>query len=134
MVSAVKYMRRIGISAPGSAWRQFATAFAAALFVMFVAPSAFASQLVLNSTGGTATLGTDVKISSSTVSNPAGTLSIDCPITTISSGTYAIIYNCSAGSFTYQSTDGTTSVAAPFGTAALTLTASGGGRGGNIHY
>jgi hypothetical protein len=116
------------------AWQPIAIAFALAFLFVFAAPRAFANQLILNSTGGTATLGTDVKINGSTVANPAGTLSIDCPITTISSGTYAIIYNCSAGSFTYQSTDGTTAVSAPFGTAALTLTASGGGKGGNIHY
>ncbi len=61
-------------------------------------------------------------------------MSIDCPITSVATGTYAIKYSCSGGSFSFHSTDGTTSVAAPFGTAVLTLTASGGGRGGNIHY
>ncbi len=80
------------------------------------------------------TLGTDFVLEGSTVTNPSGTLSIDCPITSVASGTYAITYNCSGGSFSFQSTDGTTSVAAAFGTAALTLTASGGGKGGNIHY
>ena len=104
-------------------WRQIATAFVVALLFLSAAPRAFANQLVLNSTGGTATLGTDFILSASTVANPAGTLSIDCPITSIASGTYAITYDCSGGNFSYQSTDGTTAVAAPFGTAALTLTA-----------
>ena len=133
-VPAKTFPAAAGRSTITRSWACQPIAFALAFLFVFAAPRAFANQLVLNSTGGTATLGTDVKISGSTVANPAGTLSIDCPITTISSGTYAIIYNCSAGNFTYQSTDGTTAVSAPFGTAALTLTASGGGRGGNIHY
>ena len=79
-------------------------------------------------------ISTDIVISGATVTSPAGTISIDCPITSINSGTYAIKYNCSGGSFSYQSTDGTTTVSAPFGTAAAILTASGGGKGGNTHY
>lgn len=79
-------------------------------------------------------IGTDVVISDAAVTSPAGTISIDCPITSINSGTYAIKYNCSSGSFSYQSTDGTTTISAPFDTAAAVLTASGGGKGGNIHY
>jgi len=118
----------------GLGWRRIAVALAAGFIVIFSAPGAFASQLLLNSTGGTMTLGTDFVLEGSTVASPAGTLSIDCPITSVASGTYAITYNCSGGSFSFQSSDGTTSVAAAFGTAALTLTASGGGKGGNIHY
>ena len=115
-------------------WRRIAVALAAVFVVISAAPSAFASQLVLDSTGGTASLGTDFMLDGSAVTSPAGTLSIDCPITSVASGTYAITYNCSGGSFSFQSADGTTAVAAPFATAALTLTASGGGRGGRIHY
>jgi hypothetical protein len=117
-----------------SPWRRIAVALAAAFLAISAAPGAFASQLVLKSTGGTASLGTDFLLEGSAVASPAGTLSIDCPITSVASGTYAIKYYCSGGSFAFQSTDGTTSVAAPFSTAVLTLTASGGGRGGNIHY
>ena len=61
-------------------------------------------------------------------------MSLDCPITSVASGTYAIHYYCSGGSFSFQSSDATISVAAPFSAGTLTLTASGGGRGGNIHY
>ena len=118
----------------GLGWRRIAVALAAVFIVISAATGAFASQLVLNSKGGTMTLGTDFVLEGSTIASPAGTLSIDCPITTVGSGTYAITYNCSGGSFSFQSSDGTTSVAAAFGTAALTLTASGGGKGGNIHY
>ena len=80
------------------------------------------------------TIGTDFVLSGATVANPAGTISIDCPITSIGNGTYLVTYNCSGGSFSYQSNDGTTRVSASFGTAAAYLSASGGGRGGNIHY
>jgi Cep192 domain 4/NHL repeat/Abnormal spindle-like microcephaly-assoc'd, ASPM-SPD-2-Hydin len=118
----------------GFAWRRIAIAIAVALFVISAAAGAFASQLVVNSSGGTATLGSDFTLTGASVSSPAGTMSLDCPITSVASGTYAITYYCSGGSFTYQSSDGTTSVAAPFGSASLVLTASGGGRGGNIHY
>ncbi len=109
-------------------------ALAVALVVISVVPRAFASQLVINSTGGTMTIGTDFVLSGATVANPAGTVSIDCPITSVGNGTYLITYNCSGGSFSYQSNDGTTRVSASFGTAAAYLSASGGGRGGNIHY
>jgi len=104
------------------------------LALSLIAPRAFASQMILNSTGGTMTIGTDFVLSGATVANPAGTLSIDCPITTIGNGTYLITYNCTGGSFSYQSSDGTTTVSASFGTAAAYLSASGGGKGGNIHY
>src|ERR1700721_1455604 len=98
-------------------WRRIAIGIAVALFVISAARGAFASQLVVNSTGGTATLGSDFTLTGASVSSPAGTMSLDCPITSVASGTYAITYYCSGGSFTYQSSDDTTSVAAPFGTA-----------------
>jgi sugar lactone lactonase YvrE len=105
----------------------------AALMIMSAAPDAFASQLVLNSTGGAVTLGSDFKMTGSAVANPAGTLSLDCPITSVGGGT-ALDYKCTGGSFTFDSTDGSTTVAGTFGVANLYLSASGGGRGGNIHY
>lgn len=101
--------------------------------VLFLARPMFASQTVLNSSGGTMTLGSDFMLSDATVSSPAGTLSIDCPITS-SGGTYTVTYACTGGSFNFQSTDGTTAVTGSFTTADLYLTASGGGRGGNIKY
>jgi hypothetical protein len=118
----------------GSLWRRFAIALAIALVVISAAPRTYASQLVLNSTGGTMTIGTDFVLTGATVANPAGAIAIDCPITTVGNGTYLVTYNCSGGSFSYQSNDGTTTVSASFGTAAAYLSASGGGRGGNIHY
>jgi len=115
-------------------WRRIATALAVALLVISATRGAFASQLVLNSTGGTMALSTDFVLSGATVANPAGTISIDCPITSVGYGTYLVTYNCSGGSFSYQSNDGTTTVSASFSTAAAYLSASGGGKGGNIHH
>jgi hypothetical protein len=106
----------------------------AAAMVVISASGAFASQLVLNSTGGSMSIGASFVVTGATVTSPAGTISINCPITSVLTGTYLITYNCSGGNFSYQSSDGTTSVSARFGTAAAYLSASGGGRGGNIHY
>jgi NHL repeat/Cep192 domain 4 len=134
IVAAVAASNVLPVMTLGSAWRRIASALVVALLVISTAAGAFASQLVLNSTGGTMSIGSDFVVQGATVANPAGTISIDCPITSVNSGTYAITYNCSGGSFGYQSTDGTTSVSAPFTTGVASLTASGGGRGGNIHY
>ncbi len=107
----------------------------AVLLVLLCLPiPSFASQLVLNTSGGTASLGSNFSLSGATVASPAGSLSFDCPITQVLSGTYQITYVCSGGSFTYQSSDSSTTVAASFTSGDVYLTASGGGRGGNIHY
>lgn len=121
------------VKTPQSARRRTAIAIAAAFLLVSAAPGAFARQLVLNSTGGTMTLGTDFVLTGSSVTTPVGTLSLDCPITSIS-GTTVVTYACTGGSFTYRSTDTTVTVVGTFGTAALYLSASGGGKGGNIKY
>jgi hypothetical protein len=114
-------------------WRRMVVALAAAVIVVFASRAAVASQLVLGSTGGTATLGSDFIVAGSSVANPAGTISLDCPITSVG-GTSPVKYTCTGGSFTFQSSDSTTTVTGTFGTAALYLYAYGGGRGGNIKY
>ncbi len=119
---------------PRSVRRSLEVALGATFFLGLAVSTAFANQLVLASSGGTATLGSDFKLTGAMVTNPAGTLSLDCPITSVEYGTYAIRYNCTGGSFNFQSNDATTTVSASFGTAVLVLTASGGGRGGNIKY
>jgi len=53
------------------------------------------------------TLGTDFMLTGSTVSSPPGTLSIDYPITSVGGDT-TLVYTCTGGSFTFQTTDGTT--------------------------
>ena len=111
---------------PLSPFRRMVLSVAAALVVISTASGAFASQLVLNSTGGAMSIGTDFVLTGATVANPAGTISIHCPITSVGNGTYLVTYNCSSGQFSYQSIDGMTTVSASFGTAAAYLSASGG--------
>ena len=101
--------------------------------LLFLALPAFASQQVFNGSGGTATVGTSFELSGATVTNPAGTMSLNCPITS-EGGSYPLIYSCTGGSYDFQSNDGLTSVTGSFTTAKLYLWASGGGRGGNVHY
>ena len=105
-----------------------------AVIIMTLTSPASAGNLVVNASGGTLALGTDFTLTGAAVSNPAGTASFDCPITSISYGTYVTTYNCSGGSYTFQSSDGATTVAASFTSGAVYLTASGGGRGGHIKY
>ena len=111
------------------------TMFTLVLFgaLLLLTSSSLASQLVLNSSGGSATLGNDFIVSGAAVTNPAGTMSLDCPITSVGGGT-TVTYACTGGSFSFQSTDGLTTVNGSFTTADLYLSASGGGRGGNIKY
>ena len=103
------------------------------ILLMLAARPALAAQQVLSGSGGTATIGTDFIVTGVNVTSAAGTISIDCPITS-SGGSYPFIYHCSGGSFTYTSNDGTTSVTGSYLASQLDLWASGGGRGGNIHY
>src|SRR5271165_1140130 len=105
----------------------------------FFIPAAFALSLNADNasytnTGGTMTLGSSFEVASSAVASPAGILSINCPITSTGAGTYSIVYNCSGGSLSFASTDGSTTVSAAFTSGALSFSGSGGGRGGNVKY
>jgi hypothetical protein len=91
------------IKAP-SALHRIVLSLAAALVVIAAASGAFASQLVLNSTGGSMSIGKDFVVTGAAVANPAGTISIDCPITTVGHGTYVVTYNCSGGAGTAPTT------------------------------
>jgi len=104
-----------------------------AALLLFLAGPAQGGQQVLTSSGGTATIGSDVIVTGVSVSSPAGTISIDCPITS-TGGSSPFIYHCAGGSFSYTSNDGTTSITGTYLPSQLDLWASGGGRGGNIHY
>ena len=93
-----------------------------------------ASQATYLSSGGVVTLSTDFAVAGSTLSSPAGTVSLSCPVTPHAPGQYAQLWSCIGGSFNLQSNDGTTSINASFTTGTLTLTASGGGRGHPTTY
>lgn len=106
----------------------------AALFLgvtlpLLLASSAFAGNLVLHANGGTVALGAGFTLTGATVASPAGTASFDCPITSTTSGGTTITYNCSGGSYTFQSNDGTTTVSASFTASAVTETIFVGGHG-----
>lgn len=108
-------------------------ALALAVILFFSVRPACAAQLVLNSSGGTATLGSAFILTNANVASPAGTLSINCPVTSVG-GTYPVVYACSGGSFTFHSTNGQTSVTGTFTTAQLDEYSYGGGRGNPIHH
>jgi hypothetical protein len=105
----------------------------ATIALLFLEVPTFASQQVFNSSGGTATLGAEFALSNASVTNPAGTLSYSCPITSVG-GSSPLIYSCTGGTFDFKSNDGLTTVTGFFTTAKLYLWVSGGGRGGNLHY
>lgn len=98
------------------------------------APALFADTVTLSSNGGTMTLGNSFHVAAAAVANPAGTLSLDCPITNVASGTYQITYTCSGGSVDFTSSDGTSVLSASFSTGTLTYSGSGGGRGNPSKY
>jgi hypothetical protein len=115
--NCISYLPPAVIKAP-SALRRIVLSLVAPLVVIAAASGAFASELVLKSTGGSMSIGKDFVLTGATVGNPAGTISIDCPITSVGRGTYLVTYNCTGGSFKYASNDGKTTVSASFGSAA----------------
>ena len=96
--------------------------------------AAFADQARYSVSGGSFTLDSSIDVTATTVASPAGNLSLDCPVTGTAFGTYEWKYYCSGGSITMQSNDGLTVLKGTFTSGTLYLTASGGGRGGNVHY
>jgi sugar lactone lactonase YvrE len=96
--------------------------------------TAFADQATYTLSGGSFTLGSSIDVTSATVGTPAGTLSLNCPVTSTALGTYLWQYFCSGGTITMNSSDGLTVLNGTFTSGDLSLTASGGGRGGNTHY
>lgn len=95
---------------------------------------AFATQANYNSSGGAVTLDSNFSVTGSPIASPPGTLSFSCPVTALPPGTYQQEWICAGGTFTIQSSDGTTSINGTFTSGTLYLTASGGGRGGNVKY
>ena len=98
------------------------TAFRLSGALSLFATLAHADQGAFTNSGGSTQTGAAVIVASS-VSAPAGGLSIDCPVT---SG------QCAGGSLTYLSSDGTTEIDATFTSGTITESCSGGGRGGHI--
>ena len=95
------------------------------LFAFFFSliPLAHADQGGFANSGGSASAGTGVTVSS-TVAAPAGAVNINCPSVAAN--------GCTGGSFTFLSTDGSTTLSATFTSGTATESCSGGGRGGHI--
>ncbi len=113
--------------------RTYRAGLAVLLLAVLTALPALAGNMILNTSGGTASLGSDFVVNGSSIATPAGTQSFDCHITS-SGGTGPVTYHCSAGSYSFTSTDGTVTVNGAFTAGTLVETAYGGGRGGQIHY
>ena len=84
--------------------------------------------------GGSISLGTDLSISGSTVSSPAGIYSFDCPATALPPGTYQAEWVCNGGTVSIASNDGLTALNGTVTSGTLIETASGGGRGNPTKY
>ena len=91
--------------------------------LVFLAPLAYADQGSFTNSGGSASAGSGVSISS-TVANPAGTLTMTCAA--------AGPTLCSGGSLSFASNDGTTLITASFTSGKYVEGCSGGGRGGHV--
>ncbi len=91
--------------------------FAAAL------PAAHADQGSFTNSGGSTSGGSGVVVTSS-VTTPAGALSLNCP----PAGTG----QCAGGTFSYISGDGTTSINASFTSGTYSESCAGGGKGGHV--
>jgi len=68
------------------------------------------------------------------LSGTTAALTFSCPITSFGAGTYQWNWQCAGGTITGSSTDNTLSLTATFLSGTMTLSGSGGGRGGNVHY
>ena len=92
--------------------------------LIFSMSAAQADQGSFSNAGGS-TLVTSAAVSiNSSVATPAGSLSVDCPVT--SPGV------CSGGTFSYVSNDGSLVLSGSFTSATFKETCWGGGRGGRV--
>jgi sugar lactone lactonase YvrE len=98
----------------------------ACVLVLASAATMSATQYSYSNSGGTVSqTTTTVTINGSTLSNPAGTVSITCNLTEIvPTFSYASEWTCSGGSFSAQSTDGTVSITGVFTAGLFTMTES----------
>lgn len=80
------------------------------------------------------TVGTDISVHGVPLSGTQATLSFACPITAYGVGTYQINWTCAGGLLSIVSSDNSVALNATFGSSVMTLTASGGGKGGHISY
>jgi sugar lactone lactonase YvrE len=79
-------------------------------------------------------VGQNISVQASTLSASQATLSFTCPITSFGAGTYAWNWSCAGGTVTIASSDKSLVFTGTFISAKMTLTGSGGGRGGHTSY
>jgi streptogramin lyase len=111
-----------------------ATNLKALTLIILAAAAASAQQFNYTDAGGTVTLGADLTIAGAAVVNPAGTLSVSCPVTSVPPGTYRAEWVCSGGAVTIQSNDGLTALTGNLTSGTFVETATGGGHGTPITY
>jgi hypothetical protein len=82
---------------------------------------------------GTA-VGQNISVQGAALAGTTASLSLVCPITSFTSGTYQLNWSCAGGTITISSLDNSLAFAGSFLSGSMTLTASGGGRGGHTTY
>lgn len=93
-------------------------------FVFVAAATLSAAQFSYSDNGGTVSLSPTyfLSIASATLSDPAGTVSMSCPLTsTTPQYPYYSEWNCTGGSLSAQSSDGTTTITGSFTSGIFTL-------------
>lgn len=110
----------------------------AAVILFFDANFTFADNGAYGGSGGSfsfgSAVGSTINASGVPLAGTTASYSFSCPITFYGAGTYQINWTCAGGSMSISSTDNSISMQGTFTSGKMTLTASGGGRGGNTHY
>ena len=111
----------------------------------FVAACALALTTILHADNGAysgsggsfaaaTTAGQPITLNDIPLSGTTASVSSSCTITSFGAGTYEWKWICSGGPVTVTSTDGSLALNGTFVNATMSLTASGGGRGGHTSY
>jgi sugar lactone lactonase YvrE len=99
------------------------------LLVLATTASLWATQFTYSDAGGTVSQTTVLTISGATLSNPAGTVNMSCPLTYLQPGQWT----CVGGSVSIQSSDGKTAISGVFTSGIFTLSTNT-YRGGTTYY
>jgi sugar lactone lactonase YvrE len=105
-----------------------------ALLALSVPPVLFAESAAYTGSGGSfstsSTIGQPISVNSVLLAGTKATVSLSCPVTSYGGGAY----HCAGGSITIASTDASISMKGAFVSGSMTLSGSGGGRGGHVTY
>jgi hypothetical protein len=116
-----------------------------ALAIPFTAPantsvrsSAIATSGTMTGSGGTLTAarqtGQSITVQGITLGGTSQSAQFICTITFFGASTYQWNWTCSGGSITVKNSNGSVAMSGKFTNATMTLTGSGGGRGGHVTY